>query len=169
MEGFLANTQIFEYTIKFLIVLFKNELNLSSTLKTKIMQKLFITLAFFFSTHFAMAQDDFKADVLKVIQQSGAAAPMRSAKEQIMQNIPLTKRADFGKEFDATLPALYEKMTKVYMEVYTHEDVKQMLKFYDSPVGKKMAGSLDELTTKSMAAGEEWASELQGIMMKYMQ
>jgi hypothetical protein len=133
------------------------------------MKNLFITAAFFFVAHVAVAQDAFKADVLKVIQQSGAAAPMQMAKEQVMENIPLAKRADFGKEFDATLPALYEEIAKIYMQVYTHEDVKQMLKFYESPVGKKIASSTGEIAAKSTVAGQEWGAELQGIVMKYMQ
>ena len=94
---------------------------------------------------------------------------MQMAKEQVMESIPLAKRADFSKEFDATLPALYEEIAKIYMEVYTHEDVKQMLKFYDSPIGKKMADSLGEITKKSTVAGQEWGMELQSVMMKYME
>jgi hypothetical protein len=133
------------------------------------MKKLFTVVAFFFIANAAMAQDAFKADVLKVIQQSGAAAPMQMAKEQVMENIPLTKRADFSKDFDATLPMLYEEIAKIYMETYTHDEVKEMLKFYDSPVGKKMARSLGEITKKSNAVGQEWGMELQGVMMKYME
>jgi hypothetical protein len=133
------------------------------------MKKLFTVVAFFFIANAAMAQDAFKADVLKVIQQSGAAAPMQMAKEQVMENIPLTKRADFSKDFDATLPMLYEEIAKIYMETYTHDEVKEMLKFYDSPVGKKMASSLGEITKKSNAVGQEWGMELQGVMMKYME
>jgi hypothetical protein len=133
------------------------------------MKKLFTVVAFFFIANAAMAQDAFKADVLKVIQQSGAAAPMQMAKEQVMENIPLTKRADFSKDFDATLPMLYEEIAKIYMETYTHDEVKEMLKFYDSPVGEKMASSLGEITKKSNAVGQEWGMELQGVMMKYME
>ena len=133
------------------------------------MKKLFITAAFFFIANVAMAQDAFKADVLKVIQQSGAAAPMQLAKEQVMENIPLAKRADFSKEFDATLPALYEEIAKIYMETYTHAEVKEMIKFYDSPVGKKIASSLGEITKKSTIVGQEWGMKLQSVVMKYME
>lgn len=133
------------------------------------MKKLVLTVAFFLVAHFAIAQDAFKSDVLKVIQQSGAAGPMQMAKEQIMQNIPLTKRADFSKEFDASLPALYDKLVKVYMEAYTHDEVKEMLKFYESPIGKKISSSAAEVYKKSTEAGQEWGTDLQSVMMKYMQ
>lgn len=133
------------------------------------MKKLIVTATFFFLANLAIAQEAFKADVLKVIQQSGAAAPMQMAKEQVMENIPLAKRDDFSKEFDATLPALYEKIAKIYMETYTHDEVKQMLKFYESPVGKKMASSMGAIGKKSAVVGQEWGMELQGVMMKYME
>jgi len=133
------------------------------------MKKLVLTIALILVAQLSFAQDAFKADALKLIQNSGAAGPMKSAKEQVMASIPQDKQAVFSKEFDATLPSLYDKMAKVYMEIYTHQDIKDMLKFYDSPVGKKMAEKSGDLMTKSMAAGQEWGMELQGIMMKYMQ
>lgn len=133
------------------------------------MKKLLLTIALILVTQISFAQDTFKADVLKLIQNSGAAGPMKSAKEQVMASIPEDKKAVFSKEFDATLPSLYDKMAKVYMEIYTHQDIKDMIKFYDSPVGKKMAEKTGELMTKSMAAGQEWGMELQSLMMKYIQ
>lgn len=133
------------------------------------MKKILLTIALVFFAQLSFAQDAFKMDVLNLIQKSGAAGPMKSAKDQIMTAVPEDKKAVFSKEFDATLPSLYDKMAKVYMETYTHQDIKDMLKFYESPIGKKMAEKSGELATKSMAAGQEWGMELQSVMMKYIQ
>ena len=133
------------------------------------MKKLFFTAASIFVAQLSFAQDAFKADVVKLIQSAGAEGSMKVAKEQILVAVPEEKRAAFSKDFDATLPSLYEKMAKVYMEVYTHQDIKDMLKFYESPIGKKMAEKSGELSSKSMAAGQEWGMELQTTMMKYIQ
>lgn len=133
------------------------------------MKKILLTIALVFFAQLSFAQDAFKMDVLNLIQKSGAAGPMKSAKDQIMTAVPEDKKAIFSKEFDATLPSLYDKMAKVYMETYTHQDIKDMLKFYESPIGKKMAEKSGELATKSMAAGQEWGMELQSVMMKYIQ
>lgn len=133
------------------------------------MKKLIVTIAVVLVSHFGMAQDAFKQDVLKVLKASGSAAQMELAKDQVMGSIPEAKKADFSKDFDTSLPSLYDKMAKVYMEIYTHEEVKQMLKFYESPVGKKITEKSSELTKKNMAAAQEWGMELQGMMMKYMQ
>jgi hypothetical protein len=116
----------------------------------------------------SIAQDaGFKADVLKLISISGADGAMKVAKLQILNIIPEDKKENFSKEFDASLPSMYEKMSKVYMEIYTPEDIKGMIVFYESPVGKKMSDKTGELTQKTMQVGQEWGKELLGIMTKY--
>lgn len=133
------------------------------------MKKVFLTFALIFLANMASAQDSFKADALKVIELSGAAGPMQMAKEQILQSIPEAKKMEFSKDFDASLPALYAKLATIYMETYSAEDVKAMLAFYESPVGKKISASAGDLFKKSTAAGQEWGADLQAMMMKYMQ
>lgn len=134
------------------------------------MKKVFFTLLFVGAAQFVSAQDDaFKKDVLKVIQMSGSDAQMKLAKDQIIKMIPQDKQAEFLKDFESTMPSLYEKLATVYMGIYTKEDVKSMLAFYESPVGKKITSKSAELSEKSMAVAMEWSTDLQGIMMKYMQ
>ena len=134
------------------------------------MKKLFIVFTLLLAAHLSFAQDEaFKKDVLRVLQQNGSDAQMKMAKDQILKMIPAEKHAAFIVEFDATLPSLYEKLAKVYMETYTKDDIKAMLAFYDSPVGKKMASKSEEVLQKSQTAAQEWGQGLQTMMMKYMQ
>jgi hypothetical protein len=137
-----------------------------------VIKKVFLTFAFVLVSQIGMAQtqdEAFKKDVMKVVEMSGSAAQMKLAKAQILKMIPEAKQAAFLIEFEATLPSLYDKMANVYMETYTKKDVKAMIKFYESPVGKKMTAKADELSEKNMAAAQEWGQGLQGMMMKYMQ
>lgn len=132
------------------------------------MKKVFLSIAFVLIAQMTMAQEaNFKADVLKLISISGADGAMKVAKLKFLNIIPENKKENFSKEFEASLPSMYEKMAKVYMEIYTHEDIKGMIAFYESPVGKKMSEKSGELTQKAMKAGQEWGKELQVIMGKY--
>ena len=133
------------------------------------MKKLILSVVVLLVTQLTIAQDAFKEDAIKVIKASGSAAQMEAAKDQIKLRIPEASFEEFSKDFDATLPLLYEGMAKIYMETYTHDDVKAMLKFYESPVGLKISKNAGELYKKSMEAGQEWGMELQGVMMKYME
>lgn len=132
------------------------------------MKKVFQSIAFLLIAQIGMAQGaDFKADVLKLISISGADAQMKVVKPQILNMIPEANRESFSKEFDASLPSLHNKMADVYMQIYTPEDVKAMIAFYESPVGKKMNEKAGELGQKSLKVGQEWGMELQALMAKY--
>lgn len=132
------------------------------------MQKVFLVLIFLLSAQIGMAQnDDFKTDVIKFISISGADAQMKVMKSQILKIIPEEKQTAFQKEFDATMPSLYDKMAKVYMGIYSREDIKEMIKFYESPVGKKMNENTEIIAEKLFEAGQDWGIELQEVFMKY--
>ena len=134
------------------------------------MKKLLLTIAFVLVAQVGMAQDAaYKADAIKVLTLSGSAATMDSAKKQILGMIPEAKQAAFLVEFEASLPSLYDKLADIYMKEYTHADLKEMIKFYETPVGKKIASKAGVIYEQSTKAGQEWGQGLQPMMMKYMQ
>ncbi len=61
------------------------------------------------------------------------------------------------------------KTHNVESESYSKEDIKAMLAFYESPVGKKMSEKAPAIMEKSQASMMELQGEIQSMMMKYMQ
>ena len=59
-------------------------------------------------------------------------------------------------------------LANIYIEMYSEKDIKEMIAFYESPIGKKINGNMGDFTKKMMGASKEWGGSLQGIMMKYM-
>lgn len=134
------------------------------------MKNFFLTVALVLVAQLGFAQDDvYKADAVKVLKLSGSGATMDAAKKQILGMIPEAKQAAFLVEFDAALPALYDKLAAIYMKEYTHADLKEMIKFYETPVGKKITEKAGVISEQSTVAGQEWGQGLQPMMMKYMQ
>lgn len=134
------------------------------------MKKIIITLAVVLVANFGFSQDAaFKKDVMRVVENSPTVNQVKTAKTQILKQIPEDKKAAFITDFDATFPALYDKLATVYMETYTKEDIKAILAFYDSPIGKKMAEKEAGLNEKAQDSLKEWGEGLQAVMMKYMQ
>lgn len=115
------------------------------------------------------ADEALKKDILKVIERSGSGGQMAAAKKQILSMIPSDKQAAFIIEFDAMLPKIYDASAKVYLEEFTKDDIKAMLAFYESPVGKKMAEKSEIIATKSQEGMAALQGEIQALMMKYMQ
>lgn len=133
------------------------------------MKKLLFVFAFAFVSQLGFSQDAFKTDVTKVIEMSGSNATMDAAKAQVLAMVPTEKQAEFIKEFDLIIKSITEQQVKNFMEVYTHDDIKAMIKFYESPVGKKMQEKAPILAEKAMAMQQANMMQIQSLVMKYMQ
>lgn len=137
------------------------------------MKKLLFAVAFMLvsTVTFAQAQDAFRKDVVKFLEMSGVENTYKKVMEPYTQNIPIEKKADFNKEFDASVKTLLGKMADLYMTKLTHEDIKAVIKFYESPAGKKIAGisQSDDFMNSATALGQEWGQGVGEIVQKYAQ
>ncbi|MEN9335456.1 MAG: hypothetical protein RLZZ500_443 [Bacteroidota bacterium] len=141
------------------------------------MKKLVFTFAFVCVSTFGFSQEAakpavdeaFKKECLAVIEASGSGNMLNSYRDQIVGQVAEEKRAAFIVEFDALMKKVNEKTAEVYMQVYTKEDIKAMKAFYNSPVGKKMKEKAGEVTQKSQESMMDVQTDLQALMMKYMQ
>ncbi len=115
------------------------------------------------------SDEDYKKDIVRVIEKGEIGSQLRMVKDQVLKTIPSDKQAAFLVEFDASIAALNEKLIPVYMEAYAKEDVKAIIAFYESPVGKKMAEKSAGINEKAQTTAKEWGEGFQAMMMKYMQ
>jgi hypothetical protein len=57
----------------------------------------------------------------------------------------------------------------VYTKHYTHDEIKQLLKFYDSPIGRKMVKVSPAMLQESMAIGEKFGEKIGQEIAKELQ
>ncbi|MXN92897.1 DUF2059 domain-containing protein [Flavobacterium sp. Sd200] len=140
------------------------------------MKRLLLAVAFMFATQFAMSQTAakpadpaLKKEVIRLLDLSGANAQYEVAIDQIVKSVAADKQAAFKKEIMESLKGLNDKIADIYLQEFTAEDIKAMIKYYESPIGKKQASKAGVLAEKGQAAGMEWGQSLQGVMMKYME
>lgn len=118
----------------------------------------------------AFAQDqktEYEKDAIELVKLSNNSVEV--ALEPIYSTLEETKREEFKKEIQPVLENMYQKFSKVYMEEFSHEDIKGILKFYDSELGKKLLDGQAEIMKKSMSIGQEFSMEVMPIYQKYMQ
>jgi hypothetical protein len=135
------------------------------------MKKLLFAVAFTFAAQLSIAQtadSAVKKDAVRLLELSGANAQYEVAINQIVKNVPAEKQAEFRKEIVASMKGLTEKVADIYVAEFTHDDIKNMIKYYESPVGKKAASKTGVIAEKAQEIGMEWAQTLQPIVMKYM-
>jgi uncharacterized protein len=68
---------------------------------------------------------------------------------------------DLEKEFSKTsLNDLTEMLVPVYSKYMTISDLQELIKFYESPVGKKFAKNTPLITQESMEIGQQWGLKI---------
>ena len=114
------------------------------------------------------------ADIHRLMEITGAAALGAQVMQQLiptfrqsMPNVPQKFWDDFSKEADPN--ELVNRVALIYDKYLSHEEVKQIIKFYETPVGKKLVSVLPQVTQESMVVGQNWGRELGERVVKRLQ
>lgn len=130
-------------------------------------KRILLVLAVIFCSINMKAQEDaFLKDTEKLVEiiSENAFQPFVA---QFTAMIPADKQEAFKVELISSFPELYHSMALIYVETFTHNEIKELLTFYATPVGLKLASKSGELTQKGMVAGQAWGVKVQEIMAKY--
>lgn len=136
------------------------------------MKKIILAIAFMSVAHAGFAQNDtFKKDLKKLIEVSGGGLEqqMKLIEGQLAPYVSKEKLPAIMKDITAEMDKLNEKIVDIYAKHYTPEDVKELLAFYNSPLGKKLTSKTQEITPEALNASTEFQTSIQGIVLKHMQ
>jgi hypothetical protein len=83
---------------------------------------------------------------------------------QLMPNVPQKEWDRFREKIDS------DSFSKLHIDIYdkhySHEEIRELIDFYESPIGRKIIEESPAMTEESIAAGQEWGKILgQKIMM----
>lgn len=105
------------------------------------------------------------ADVKRLLELTGAAQLGQQVMQQLipsfkaqMPNVPERFWQDFMKE--ANPNELVDQVALIYDKHLTHDEVKAIIKFYETPAGKKLVSVLPQVTQESMVVGQNWGRAL---------
>ncbi len=110
----------------------------------------------------AFAQSNTKIqDIHKMLVLSGSGKlgiqvmrQMLQYQRQINPEVPQEFWEEFMNEVNPN--ELIELIVPIYARYFSHEDIKGMIRFYQSPVGKKLVSVQPLITRDSMSAGQQW-------------
>lgn len=134
------------------------------------MKKISMILAFLVGG-FVFAQENeltaHQKDALKYVK-INADGTFEASMKQVFQMIPAEKREAFKKELNEVMDEMYEGMAILYAEEFTEKEMKEILAFYETPVGKKVKETMPKLTEKGMEESQKLQYKLMPIIQKYM-
>ncbi len=68
--------------------------------------------------------------------------------------------------FQEIIPDMMNKVVPIYGQHFTHDEIKQLIAFYDTEIGKKTIRTLPQLMQQVMATSNQY---MNGVMPQYMQ
>lgn len=115
----------------------------------------------------SLAQDKVEAydqDVRKLLELTGSTATFNTVIDQMIGNY---RQSDLGvpdefwdqvlKEFKKDpLEELYKMILPIYKRHLTHEEIRGLITFYESEIGKTFIEKMPMIMQESMQAGSEW-------------
>lgn len=128
-----------------------------------------ILVLFLFIISLAQAQEtsEFKKETIEFIKLTGSGAAFDSAITQIGNMVSEANQDVYQKEAHGTLDGLYNKLAELYMTEFTQKEIKELVAFYNTDLGKKLSEKQLSLTQNAMMLGQAWGMELQAIAQKY--
>jgi hypothetical protein len=126
-----------------------------------------------------------EADIRRLLDVTGAAGLATQMMGQMEQGIrPLmTNSLPPGEYREKLIELFFEKfhskvdsnqlislIVPIYDKYYTHAEIRSLIQFYESPVGKKVATSMPKIMAESQAVGGQWGQQIgRDSMMEVLQ
>ena len=121
--------------------------------------------------------NEYKAALEKMLEVSGS---MASAKAMVPQMIAMLKQqspsvsASFWDSFQKKWESKFgSKLAELYAPIYqkylTLDDLKKIVAFYESPVGKKLGTSTPAMMTEGMQIGQQLGMEIATELQQELQ
>lgn len=131
------------------------------------MKKLFIVSILLIGS-FGFGQENTTAleDAIQLMKLSNATIEETIA--PFTAQIPAANQDAFKKDLQPLLDTMYEKLAKVAVNQYSHEDIKAMLKFYETDLGQTMLKGQVKLLQASMQIGQDFSMKLMPLMQKHI-
>ncbi len=107
-------------------------------------------------------EDENSKNILRLLRSNGSAETYKAAIQEMLTMykeqgiVPDNLFAEIQKEFtsEATMNELLLEIVPIYKKHFTPAEIKELLVFYDSPIGKKLSRESSAMTTEAMEAAQ---------------
>lgn len=141
------------------------------------MYKIIFIIGLCLSAYICNAQQtEAEKDILKLMEVNGGAAGYDLVYDQMMAQFKMMKPNvpqltwDMAKHevFDKEIAELKKQLVPVYQKNFTPAEVKQLIEFYQSPLGKKLVDGTTKVSKESMQIAQPWGMSLAGKIQGFL-
>lgn len=119
-----------------------------------------------FATH-AQADLAYQNTAMEFVKMTSMDTQFDMAINHLGKDVLSAKKEVFKAEVEATLESLYQETANLYMREFTKAELEDLVKFYKTELGKKLAEKQTVISQKAMLMGVSWGKEVEAIAKKY--
>lgn len=114
-----------------------------------------------------------EVDIRKMLDLSGSGhvgvQVMNQMLKSFRQQMPQVPN-EFWDEIEKDIKPqdLVDMMVPIYARHFSADEIKQLIAFYESPIGKKMTAEMPAITSESMTAGQQWGRNLATTVLQHL-
>ena len=124
-----------------------------------------LTLLLFATNSFAQAN---KVDVVKLVELSGEVNEFYNIADEVSKQLSANNRESFKKDMEPLIAKQKKNLVAYYAQNLSQSEVENLIEFYQTPLAKKFMMIKQNYATVLSNKSEDFKSEIQGIIMKYM-
>jgi hypothetical protein len=129
------------------------------------MKKIFVICIIIVGISSSVFGQSKRQDIIKLLEVSNTRLQAAQMFDLMLPNLksmvpdaPLTFWTMFKSKLD--IDSFVELFIPVYDKHFSHDDIKNLIQFYESPIGKKLLDITPLITQESYHIGEEWGQKL---------
>jgi hypothetical protein len=127
------------------------------------MKKIFIVLVTLLPFLAAAQDKTLLADVKKLTSITIGTERLSEMKQLLLPFVEEKDSAAFIKEFDDALTAYSKAFEEFYVGKYSHQEIEELIKLYESPLGKKLLANSPQLAGITYEAYTIWSDKFEKI------
>lgn len=120
--------------------------------------------------------NSYDEDLEKFLQINGSTETYNMMYEQILTQLKVSKSGVPDsvwiklktEVYDKSVNELTKQMVPLYKKHFTQSDVKELISFYESPIGKKLVVKTPLLTQDAMQMSQKWGMSLMGNLNSWL-
>ena len=118
--------------------------------------------------------DEYRECLESLLQKSGALAASDVVMDQMIPSLQQMSAGDVPAEFWTGFRQRWNRKMKdrmvdiyvpIYQKYFTLDELREIVAFYDSPVGRKLAAATPAMTREGMEKGQQLGMEIANEMM----
>jgi uncharacterized protein len=111
--------------------------------------------------------DSSKARAIKkLIEISGAEKMMVPSFDYFQKSFPKAPKEFWDEIAKENMPMFVDYMASIYNKYYSQEDIKQMIEFYNTPLGKKLSATTPLIMREATSGGQTLGKQLAEKIVK---